>query len=671
MDATTKISAKHLSRIGYVYIRQSTAYQVSSNTESTLCQYALRDRLVALGWDACMIHTIDSDLGFSGKTSDAREGFQQLMSDVANGLVGAIACIEASRLSRCSGDWIRLIEICSMTDTLLLDTDGIYNPNDFNDRLLLGLKGTMSEAELHFLQERMRGGLLNKAKRGELKRYLPIGYEYDLDDRVVKTSNVQIRECIDQFFDLFRTLKTGYAVVNYYAENDMTFPLRIRRKGHAGEVQWESLNEDRAIAMLHNPFYTGAYTYGRTQVKWVPGGKKRQVPVPEEEWHVYIPDHHEAYITQEEFKTNQSILQENSQQFKETGKHTAPREGTALIQGICYCGKCGAKMYSQYSFRHATGRLFPKYVCGSKRTNGPDGCHEIIPADRVDAAISDLVVRRLSPEAIALTLDVQGEVQRRRQEHNRYFELQLEKVKHEEDMARLRYMSVDPTNRLVALELEANWNKKLRELDSARKKLEEETEKNQVSTKEELETAARQISESFGEIWNAPGLKNEDRKRIVRYLIRDVTIKRTEHYTVVVQICFQGGATEEIEVSIAKPRYKEIETPKDVIEFLEKEAENHPYTQLARMLNEQGYSRQCRRPFTPKNIHRIMKAYGIKSMKQRYLDRGWLTLYETADRIGITPQGLKYRIKNGKYDGDFVVVEDRGTMLFSPKSVKD
>jgi len=380
---------------------------------------------------------------------------------------------------------------------------------------------------------------------------------------------------------------------------------------------------------------------------------------------------HEPYITQKEFKTNQSILQENSQQFKETGKHTAPREGMALIQGICYCGKCGAKMYSQYGFSQATGKLLPKYVCGNKRTDGPDGCHEVVSADGVDAAISDMVVRYLSPEALALTVDVQDEVNRRRQEHRRYFQLQLEKAKHEEDMARLRYMNVDPTNRLVALELEASWNRKLRELDSARKKLEEETVKNQFPTKGELETATIQISENFNVIWTSSGLKNEDKKRIVRYLIKDVTVKRTDHYTAVVQVCFQGGATETAEVPVARPRYKEIETPKDVIEFLEKEAENHPYTQLTSMLNEQGYSRQCRRPFTPKNIHRIMKDYGIKSMKQRYLDRGWLTLFETADRMGITPQGLKYRVKNGKYDGDFIVVEERGTMLFSPESVKD
>lgn len=666
MDTNQKISSRHLSRTGYVYIRQSTSYQVMANTESTIRQYALRERLAALGWDASLIHTIDSDLGVSGKKSDSREGFQRLMADVANGMVGAIACIEASRLSRCSGDWARLIEICSMTDTLIIDTDGIYNPNDFNDRLLLGLKGTMSEAELHFLQERMRGGLLNKAKRGELKRFLPIGYEYDLDDRVVKTPDIQVRECIDHFFSLFRTLKSGYAVVNYYAENDMKFPLRIRRRGRCGEVLWEELNEERAVAMLHNPFYTGAYIYGRTQVKWMPDGKRRSVPVPQEEWHANIPDHHEAYITQEEFDLNQAVLRENSQQWEETGKRSAPREGTALIQGICFCGKCGGRMHSIYGYSQATGRLLPKYVCGGTRINGPDGCSESVSAEGIDDAISELVAQKLAPDVLAVTADVRAEVNRRRQEHMRCFELQLEKARHEEDMARIRYMSVDPTNRLVALELEADWNRKLRGLDEARRKLDEEAGRNQASSESELAEAIQNISRDFKRIWNAPGLKNDDRKRIIRYLIKDVTIKRTDHHTAVVQICFQGGAVQTLEAPIAKPRYKVIETPKDVIDFLRKEAESHPYTQLTAMLNEQGYSRQCGRPFTPKNVHRIMKDYGIKSMKQRYLDRGWLTLYEMAERVGITPAGLSYQVKHGIYQGDFVVVEDRGTMLFAP-----
>ena len=236
MELNGKIRAKHLSRTGYVYIRQSTTYQVMANTESTMRQYALKERMTALGWDSSLVKVIDSDLGISGTKAENREGFQKLMADVANGLVGAVACIEASRLSRSSSDWMRLIEICTMTDTLIIDSDGIYDPNDFNDRILLGMKGTMSEAEIHFLQERMRGGLLNKAKRGELCSFLPIGYDFDPDGRVIKTLNTEIREAVDQLFRQFRMIRTAKGVSTYYYDHDIKFPVRRRNRGHSGEI---------------------------------------------------------------------------------------------------------------------------------------------------------------------------------------------------------------------------------------------------------------------------------------------------------------------------------------------------------------------------------------------------------------------------------------------------
>lgn len=272
MDFNGKIQAKHLSRTGYVYIRQSTTYQVMANTESTMRQYALRDRMVALGWDGTMVKVIDADLGISGKSADNREGFQVLMADVANGLVGAVACIEASRLSRSSSDWTRLIEICSMTDTLIIDSDGVYNPNDFNDRILLGMKGTMSEAELHFLQERMRGGLLNKAQRGELCGFLPIGYEFDLDDRVIKTNNLEIREAVEQLFRQFRIIKTASGVVRYYHEHGMTFPVRRRNRGHTREIIWQRLTPlpchiHTPQSLLHGSVYFWPYA-GAVGWKW-------------------------------------------------------------------------------------------------------------------------------------------------------------------------------------------------------------------------------------------------------------------------------------------------------------------------------------------------------------------------------------------------------------------
>lgn len=671
MEYSGKIQAKHLSRTGYVYIRQSTTYQVMANTESTLRQYALRERMISLGWDDAMVKVVDADLGLSGKSADNREGFRMLMADVANGLVGAVACIEASRLSRSSSDWTRLIEICSMTDTLIIDSDGVYNPNDFNDRILLGMKGTMSEAELHFLQERMRGGLLNKAQRGELCRFLPIGYEFDLDDRVIKTNNLEIREAVGQLFRQFRIIKTASGVARYYREHDMSFPVRKRNRGHTREVIWLPLNASRVISILHNPFYTGVYTFGRTQMQWVGNGKRRSVPMPEDKWHANIPGHHEAYISESEYKENQAILDQNRSQFKSDGSRTTPpREGDALLQGICYCGICGYQMGIQYSYRPTTGKKRIRYTCGSGR-NMQQNCRNSVIAENIDAVISSLIKEKLAPEAMMVTAEIQKEVNRRREGHNRYFALKVESAKYEADLARTQYMSVDPANRLVASELERNWNLKLRSLEEAEQRYKEEVNKNAPQDEAGLSEAIRNIAEHFDEIWDSGSICNEDRKRIVRHVIRDVTITRIENYVARLDVVFQGGASVTAYADVPKARHVLIRTPDDVIAFLQEHAEHHHYKELTKMLNEQGYKRECGRPFTPKNVNRIMKDYGIKTMKERYLEHGWLTLETAAARLGITEPALRYRLSTGSFTGEYIQVEERRTLLFNPCSLPE
>lgn len=669
MDGITKINASHLSRIGYVYIRQSTSYQVSSNTESTLRQYALRDRLISLGWDQSLVHIIDSDLGISGKSTDNREGFTKLMADVAIGKVGAVACIEASRLSRCSGDWSRLIEICSMTDTLLIDTDGIYNPNDFNDRLLLGLKGTMSEAELHFLMERMRGGLLNKANRGELRFPLPVGYEFDYDDRIIKTSDIRVRSIVEQFFEVFRIKKAASAVVTYFAKNNMEFPIRPRIDGHIRDIAWGHLNGDRALAILRNPIYAGTYAYGKFQTKWV-NGKKRQIAVPEGEWLVNIPNNHEAYITREEYEMNLSILRENSKRYGTPGKKTVPRNGAALLQGICFCGRCGYAMSPRYSTHSTTGQLTVRYGCDRLRYDGgKTDCGVSMSADAIDKAISKIVVEKLSPEVISLTVQVQQEVVKRERDHLRYYELQLENAKHEEEKARLRYMSVDPTNRLVALQLETEWNNKLRARESALERYNAESMRTSADSHEALMEAAKTVCENFSKVWFDPNTKYEDKKRILRYLIRDVTLLKTDVYTVKIGICFQGGATQEIEVELPKPVYIQEAPSREVLDFIDKNADRHTIAQLTLLLNENGFIRTCKRPFNRNSVQHIMRVYGIRNMKQRYIDKGWISMKDVAEKMGISYAAIKYRIQTKKYTGEYIQVDDAGTLFFNPKTI--
>jgi DNA invertase Pin-like site-specific DNA recombinase len=297
---SSKIKTSHLTRNAYLYIRQSTLRQVYENSESTKRQYALKGKIRAMGWPDSNIITIDTDLGQSGAESQDRVGFQKLVSEVGMGQAGIVIGIEVSRLSRSSADWIRLMEICAITDTLIMDEDGIYNVNDFNDRLLLGLKGTMSEAELHYLQARMRGGLLNKAKRGELQKPLPIGYIYNDYKQIVKDSDMGVQEAINIFFKTFSRVGSASGAVHEFNGKGLKFPLRLHKGFHKGELKWVQLVHSRSLQTLHNPMYAGIYTYGKTQIRHTVNGKKSLV-MPKEEWHAYLRNSHPAYITEEDF----------------------------------------------------------------------------------------------------------------------------------------------------------------------------------------------------------------------------------------------------------------------------------------------------------------------------------------------------------------------------------
>lgn len=666
MNQNSKITGRHLSRTAYLYIRQSTLRQVQENTESTIRQYALREKLVSFGWDHSLIEVIDCDLGHSGKTSENRDGFKELVAKVANGMAGAVACIEASRLSRSSSDWGRLIEYCAMTDTLLIDADGIYNPNDFNDRLLLGLKGTMSEAELHFLQERMRGGLMNKAKRGELKKPLPIGYLYDECGRIVKDSDIQIREAIDLFFRTFRIVKTAHGMVDHYKKKGYQFPHRIHKGFRKGEVVWMDLANSRVLDTLHNPTYAGVYHYGENQTVWTKDGRKSR-PVKREDWHVFLKDHHEGYISYEDFEWNERILESNRQPWGATdGKKTPPREGTALIQGIVLCGKCGSRMSIRYA-QQQKGMLVrntPIYMCQRKSVEtGGKVCQGIVGTN-IDHKLSEIVKERLTPEAIRVSVEVQKEVNRRKGEQSRYFRLQVEKARYEADLARRRFMGVDPDNRLVALELESAWNLRLSQLQEAEKKYEEEWKKHQYPDDAELEQSVLGMSEKFHKIWDAAELKAEDKKRIVRYLIEDVTLLKEEE-TTMIQIRFRGGTTEEVEVPNTLPTYKLWQTSDAVLDILQKEGTNYTFKELAAMLNESGYRSGKGSWFDGRIVAYVMREYGIPTKKDKYLSLGYLTTKEMAEKMGIGPCSLRKRIEVGTYDGVVVRATD-GDLLFKP-----
>jgi DNA invertase Pin-like site-specific DNA recombinase len=334
-ETHAKVQARHLKRNAYLYVRQSTLRQVLENTESTKRQYALRERAMALGWRLDQVIVIDSDLGQSGASAVDREGFQQLVSEVGVGRAGIVMGLEVSRLARNSTDWHRLLEICALADTLILDEDGVYDPAHFNDRLLLGLKGTMSEAELHVLRARLRGGILNKARRGELEIRLPVGFDYDPAGRVRLDPDVRVQESLRQFFRTFRRTGSATATVKAFRAEGLSFPHRIYRGQQAGELSWSELDHSRALWLLHHPRYTGAFCFGRTRVRKQPDGSCKHQRLPAEEWIALIRDAHPGYITWDEYEQNLQILRDNAQGPAAGRDRGPPREGPALLQGLC------------------------------------------------------------------------------------------------------------------------------------------------------------------------------------------------------------------------------------------------------------------------------------------------------------------------------------------------
>jgi DNA invertase Pin-like site-specific DNA recombinase len=385
--AHEKVNTDHLKRNAYLYIRQSTLRQVLENTESTIRQYDLRQRAVALGWPMERIIVIDTDLGQSAATASDREGFQKLVTEVSLGKAGIVLGLEVSRLARNSTDWHRLLEICALTDTLILDEDGVYDPSHYNDRLLLGLKGTLSEAEIHVIRARLQGGILNKARRGELQCPLPVGFTYNPEGRPILDPDKQVQESLRFFFDTFRRTGSACAVVKAFRQKQLLFPQRLKKGPHKGELEWGALAHSRALNLLHNPRYAGAFVYGRHRTRLKPDGRETYTKLPREQW-TLLKDVHPGYISWDQYEGNVQRLQENARANGQDRRRSPAREGPALLQGLAVCGLCGSRMTVRYHTRQT--KLIPEYVCQS------DGADHIISicqrvfGEHVDPAMGQL-----------------------------------------------------------------------------------------------------------------------------------------------------------------------------------------------------------------------------------------------------------------------------------------
>ena len=655
-----KITSMHLKRKAILYIRQSTMRQVYENAESTLRQYALKEKLIRFGWQEESITVIDCDLGQSGAESSGRDGFKRLVADVGSSEVGAVASTECSRLSRSSRDWGRLMEICAITQTVLIDDDGIYDPNNFNDRLLLGLKGTMSEAELHFLHARMRGGALNKAKRGELRVPLPIGYIYDEAGAIIKDPNLEVQNAVKLFFEAFRICGSANRMLSYYRKNGYKIPKNPDSGFASREIIWVDLSSTRAIDMLHNPAYAGIYAYGQHQEVYTVHGKKTRLK-PVAEWHVYIKGHHEGYISSEEYGRNQEQLKENNTYRASV---PPPREGNALLQGITICGKCGARMTVRY--KRWEIRDIPYYVCDdqAKHYTGGSPCQRV-HGSALDKAVSSLLLERLTPMAVRSAIQVQKELEQRRTASDNYFILKVERARYEVELARKRYMNVDPSNRLVAFELEKLWNLKISELAKAEEELrnQENSKKNDIR---DLDVRTLlELPDNMEEIWNNGHVNIQDKKRILRCLIEDVTITK-ESKTTRLGVCFQGGTSTVLECVNPPMKYTTWTTSEEVLDIIRKESICHTTDEISEILTTAGYKSGKGVELTAERITYLQRTYKIPSYQEHLHNKGYLTAREKAVQLGIKVSVLHQRKNAGEFEGKVFRTSGKGDYMFAP-----
>jgi len=645
-----KVGSTHLKRDAYLYIRQSTLKQVYENTESTERQYGLRQRAVSLGWSIEQVIIIDEDQGKSGAATD-RKGFQKLVAEVGMGRVGIVMGLEVSRLARNNTEWHRLLEICALTHTLILDEQGVYDPIGMNDRMLLGLKGALSEAELHLIKSRLQGGILNKALKGELKTPLPVGLVYNHRDKVILDPDKQVQSSINLFFETFRRCGSACSVVKIFNKKGLKFPRRLQKGSNKGDIVWGELDHARALDVLHNKRYAGIFSYGKTRIRTCADGKKVREKLPKEQWIAYKENAHPGYITVEEHEKNIQRLQENAQTQGEDRKKSPPREGPALLQGLVLCGICGRRMTVRYHQRRLG--LLPNYRCQKTAVeNAKPMCQDITGAC-IDEAVGELLLQAVNPLALKVALKVQDEIQSRLQEADQLRKQQVERARYEADMAKRRYMSTDPDNRLVIDILEAEWNEKLRALDEAQQEYERQSQADQSLLNEKYKEQIFSLVTDFPKLWKNPNTPDRERKRMVRLLIEDVTLIKKGEITV--HIRFKGGKLKTLTLPIPLPAPESRKTDPTIIAEIDLLLDHYTDDKIAKILNERGLKPVDSACFTKLHVWRLRHAYKLRSRHDRLREIGMLTLQEVckelnASRSTVLTWRKKGLLKAHRYD---------------------
>lgn len=648
MSEAGKISATHLRRRACVYVRQSTSAQVEHNRESTVQQYRLVERAVSLGWQRDQVLVIDEDLGISGEGLVDRVGFTRLTSDVGLGNVGIVLGLEVSRLARNNADWYRLLDLCGVTDTLIGDADGIYHPALFNDRLVLGLKGTMSEAELHVLRARLAGGIRNKAARGELRRGLPIGFVWgDADGEVRMHDDQAVLGVLRVVFDRFAEMGSVRQVWLWLRTQNLKWPLQ---SSTLPEITWVVPTYTKIHQVLTNPVYAGAYVYGKSRheryVDEAGRVRKRARRLPRDQWGIVLRDHHPGFIDWETFEANQARIAANTHPRRHETEG-AVREGAALLQGLATCGRCGRGLRAYYSGRNST----PGYYCsGATIVNGRGEYCLRVGGLRIDEAVSQVLLEAVTPAGLEASLRAVELLQGENDGALMQWRRQVEQARYEAQLAERRYRAVDPDHRLVARGLEAEWEKCLRELRNAEAELAHRENQRPRALSEQERAAIRALGGDLRKVWNAATTTDRDRKELLRSVIEEVIVrvdreKDQAHLT----LRWRGGLLYEQDVDLRHCRQAPNRTGEETVALVRRLAQHYPDAVIAGILNRQGRQTATGLRFTANRVASLRTHWQIPRCERAQHDEGGelVTVQKAAEILGVAPSTVHRWINDG------------------------
>jgi DNA invertase Pin-like site-specific DNA recombinase len=645
MSVSECIQARHLSRLAVIYVRQSSPHQTFANQESLKLQYDLSRRAQNYGWGPDRIRTIDTDLGRSGRTVEGRPGFQELVTLVTLEQVGILFAYDVTRLARNCTDWYQLLDLCGHRGCLVGDQDGIYDPATPNGRLILGLKGLISELELHTLRRRMTDGLLNKARRGELAQHLPVGLVRDALGRVVKRPDQEVQNRLDLVFATFLRLRSVHQVVRFFNSQD----LRVPRLDHLNDVVWRPATTSSICSILDNPAYAGAFVHGRTRT--VPrvgsGSGKTSRRVPREEWPIQVLDKYPAYIDWETFEKIQAMLHDNYSEYRRQGSRGVPRSGKALLHGILYCGECGHKLAVRYA-------SWPHYTCIFVRNKYRVGSECLrVPIAPVDQAVAQAFLEALTPAELDLYAQALTLLQQENEQVQQARHQQLERLRYQARLAERQFNRADPDNRLVTAELERRWEAALRELKAAEEGFQREQQQQRVPVTLDAETrrAFAEAGEKIPDLWRQDRLSAQQKKALVRCLIDKVVVQRPTPDVVQLRIVWKGGDTTTTDVPVTVGSWTRVARAAELEEAIVQLArQGKSDTEIAEELTRRGYRSPRQLTVTPGTVHRVRRAHGLfvhAGFSHPRRVPGYLTVPQVAHQLKVQPSWIYARIQKG------------------------